>query len=185
MVRFELLSTHLVVMMKEIAKNQAIAKLLRNNIKNPLSGPEVDGNSLILKEILPFPFPPEATIESGSEIRVYYSFGSIESKVVEDIMVNFDVLVSSDLWLCNTGEGHLESSYIRPLMIMSELMSALDKPITVTVRKVQGSPNMDKRTTVGLEFKGFRHIFANDKVQGVQATARLVNYSNSEKTWNR
>lgn len=159
MVKLELLSKNLVLMLETLLTNDNIGKYLYYDLKNPLSQPSVSNvQSLLFSKIFPYPFDPSVTTNACSQIRVYYTDGDINDVVVERISITFDVVVAKSLWLTNDG-----SPTIRPYEIIKEIVNTFDNKSIDTVGK--------------LEFDSFRHVMLNDTFDIVQLTAEMVSYS--------
>jgi len=146
MVKLELLSPNLILILEELLKNRNLCKYLVYNTSNPLSGANITNTkTLLFKQLFPYPFYPLANQEDGSQLHVYYPSGKIENKVIGDTQIYFDIVVAKGIWLINDGTN----AQIRPYMIMKEIINILDDKSLLTV----GS----------LHFSDFRHIFINDK----------------------
>lgn len=156
--RLESLSNNIVKIMQELSKNQALARLLMYNDINPFSTslPDVDGTLLTnpknpLCRIFPYPFDPEATIEDGSFIRVYYPNGQFnENEVISETQINIDIIVAKSLWLINDGQRPL----IRPYEIMSRVTDMIGK--------------RSAGATIQLQFTGWNHLAVNTKFDAIR-----------------
>ena len=124
--RYELLSDNLILIIKEIMKNEKLCKLIDNNNNTPLSNINPTTNLLNVK-IFPYSFDPEAVIEKQTQLRVFYPSGRIKNRVIEDTDICFDIVIHKDLHLI----GIDNRSCLRELEIMSELLNTFeDKSIS-------------------------------------------------------
>jgi hypothetical protein len=147
--RLESLSKNIVEVMKALAKNEGLARLLLHNVSNPdyQTAPEQKNNianpSSDHCKIFPYPFDPEAQIEDECFIRVYYNDGELsENEVIAETQLNIDIICAKSLWLVDGGK-------IRPYEIMALVMNQIGQ------RSV-GS-------TIKLKFDGFQHLAVNTK----------------------
>lgn len=158
MVKLELLSPNLIIILNELIKNQNIVKYLYYNQKNPLSQSNLTlpATNLMFDKVFPYPFFIDVETEEGSQIRVYYPKGRIEDgRVIEDTMVYVDILVAKTLWLVNDGEAK-----IRPYEMMKEIINHF-------YRKPIG-------TLGSLTFDEFTHLTVNDKFSGVRLEGKMI-----------
>lgn len=158
MVKLKLLSKNLVTVIKEMLNNQNLCRYLYYTDGTPLDGlkPDVDGLTLLKQNVFPVPFDPRALGEDRSEVRVYYARGNIKDIVVEDLKLNFDIIVAKNLWF-------VDDELIRPYEIMQEIVNTFfDKSID----------------TVGkLEFGEFRHLDVNEAFNAIQFQAKIIQFT--------
>ncbi len=159
MVDLDLLSSNLVLILKELIKNQNLLKYVMNDVRSPLTGVDftlpyyqiIGGESGRL-----FPYPFDNTVEQVdcTNIRVFYPEGEIhEGQITAETYVCFDIIVAKSLWLI----GDSQSSEIRPYKIMNEIVKTF-RDISVD--------------TVGrLRFTDFTHMSVNDKFQAIRLSA--------------
>ena len=148
--------------MGELTKNQGLARLLVNNDDNPFTKPVENTHKLIIPDassskIFPYPFDPEATVNDGSFIRVYYNDGSFNSnETIAESQLHIDIIVAKKLWLINNGD----ESMIRPYEIMGHVVSMLGK--------------RSLNTTIKLNFEGYMHMYINSKFDAVRLFANYM-----------
>jgi hypothetical protein len=143
--------------MKELIKNDGLNKLLYNNAKNPFDPtlPAVNGNTLLMTKIMPYPFDLEAQVEDGSFIRFYYNNGDFDgSEVIMESQLNIDIVVAKSLWLINDNN---KQSLIRPYEIMTRIVDMLGK--------------RSLNSTIRLEFEGWQHLSVNTKFDAIRLYA--------------
>ncbi|MEK5036301.1 hypothetical protein MKY96_33150 [Paenibacillus sp. FSL R7-0302] len=160
MVSFELMSDNLVILLGEIIKNQNIVKYVSNNVKNPLSQPDIllPAKNLIGSKLHPYPFDPVTTPEDSVEIRVYYPEGAIDdSRAVLQTTIYVDIVCAKSLWLINDGK-----SGVRPYMIVHELFRQFNKKSVSTIGR--------------LDITGFDHLHVNDKFDAIRLHTQMVTF---------
>lgn len=156
--KLESMSKNIVNIMFELTKNDGLAQLLVNNVDNPFDPnlPPVDKSKLIIpnddsSKIYPYPFDPEATVEDGSFIRIYYNEGRFGSnEVIVQSVIHIDIIVAKSLWLINDGERSL----IRPYEIMGRIIDML------------GSRSLN--STIKLKFEDWQHLSVNRKFDAIR-----------------
>lgn len=160
--KMETMSKNIIAVMMELSKNEGLARLLANNESNPFNTPVEDKTRLINPndtnaKIFPYPFDPEATVEDGSFIRVYYNDGDFDSiEVIAESQLHIDVIVAKSLWLINDGER----SMIRPYEIMSRVLDMVGK--------------RSLNSTIKLQFKGYQHLYINPKFDAIRLYAEYM-----------
>jgi hypothetical protein len=155
----KLLSPNLIILLKEVMKNQNICKLLTYNSENPFIEPDItDTNSLMFDKIFPFPFGLTTNTEEGTQLRIYYYKTRLKhNKVIEDTTIFFDIICSKtkNVWLINDGEPK-----IRPYEIASELITHLGKEPIGTVGK--------------LNFEEAFPIHLNEKFDAIRVVGKMM-----------
>jgi hypothetical protein len=154
----KLLSPNLIILLKEVMKNQNICKLLTYNSENPFIEPDItDTNSLMFDKIFPFPFGLTTNTEEGTQLRIYYGRTKIKNNIIEDTTIFFDIICSKsrNIWLINDGDAK-----VRPYEIASELVSYLSKEPIETVGK--------------LYFDDVVPFHVNEKFDSVRVTAKMM-----------
>lgn len=162
--KLETMSKNIVTIMKELSMNQGLARLLYYNKSNPFdqSLPNVNGNDLIKPtspsaRIFPYPFDPEAQIEDGSFIRVYYNLGEFnKNEVIAQSELHIDIIVAKSLWLINDGERSL----IRPYEIMGRIIDTIGR--------------RGLSTAIKLNFEGWQHLAVNAKFDAIRLYANYM-----------
>lgn len=157
-VKLELMSKSIVSTMNELAKNEGLARLLVNNVSNPFdnSHPTIDKSKLIIpnsgeSKIYPYPFDPQATVNDGSFIRVYYNNGELDTnEAIAESQIHIDIIVAKNLWLINDGENSL----IRPYEILGRVIDMVGK----------NGLNENLR----LDIKGWQHLSVNTKFDAIR-----------------
>lgn len=159
MVKFELLSPNLLVILNQIIQNQNIAKYLYYDVTNPLEQPDIADTSVLnFNKVFPYPFDPELTTEDCSQIRVFYWDGAIK-RVIEETKVMFDIIVAKKLWLINDNN----TPAIRPYQIMSELVTTLDDKSIESVGR--------------LHFNNFRHVSVDQQFDAIRVLASMTTFN--------
>lgn len=155
-VKLSIMSKSIVDIMKEIANNTGVARLLMNNTNTPYNEiPEniediANINSKHAK-IYPFPFNPDAEIKDGSFIRVYYNYGELDSsETISDLDIYIDIVVAKSLWLISDAN----KSLIRPYEILGRVID--------TVGRRSG------RNSIRIEVKGFQHLSVNNSFDAIR-----------------
>lgn len=114
------------LLIDEILKNQKLLKLID---QNTLSEGRITPSSLVSKnkKIFPSPFTGVVPQKQETNLRVFFSGGQLDNRVVLDSRVVFQVVLHKDLWLV---EGLSGQSLIRPYAIMDEIIKLFqDKSI--------------------------------------------------------
>lgn len=163
--KFDSMSRNIVNILFELSKNEGLARLLVNEVKNPFdpSLPTIDKNKLIMPssgmaKIFPYPFDPEATVEDGCFIRAYYNDGALgANEVIADSNLHVDIIVSKSLWLISDNNN---KSLIRPYEIMGRVMDMI------------GSRSLN--TTIRINFEGFQHLYVNTKFDCIRLYANYM-----------
>ncbi|WP_154214031.1 hypothetical protein [Bacillus cereus] len=159
------LSTNLIGIIEGLVKdNKTLAKYLENNVSNPLTcksfvdSEKYDCTKLIMTKVFPFPFDVDSTLQEGSQVRVFYYSGEMNTDtVVRDSLVVFDIILAKSLWLINDGKPSL-----RPYDIADEIMKHFrDKSITGVGR---------------LHFIEFSHLMVNEKFSGIRLFAEVTDF---------
>lgn len=158
------MSQNLVNIMYELVKNQGIARLLANDIKEPFSVEVKNPNALIMQRIDPLPFNIEATTQDGTFIRVYYNQGSLDSsEAITESEILIDIICSRNLWLIHDEIGRAS---IRPYEIMGRTIDML------------GKNSLNK--TIRLEFDGYQHLYINNKFDCIRLYANYTSIENTQ-----
>jgi hypothetical protein len=147
--RLDSLSKNIVNIMKSLANNEGLARLLLHNVPNPeyQTAPEQKNNianpSSEYCRIFPYPFDPEAQIEDQCFIRVYYNDGEFnENEVISETRLHIDIICAKSLWLVQGGK-------IRPYEIMALVTDMIGK--------------RGLNTTIKLKFDCWQHLAVNTK----------------------
>ncbi len=156
--RLHTMSTNMVKLVSALSKNEAIKRLLANNVSNPFneSLPAIDPKVIFnpdnpLSKIRPQPFNVGTVTEDGSFIRLYYNRGEFdESEAIVESAIVIDIIVAESLWLINDGK----TSLVRPYEILGRIVDMLGK------RSV-GSP-------IKLTFNGWQHFAVNEKFGAIR-----------------
>ncbi|WJJ55271.1 hypothetical protein QB910_000027 [Dabrowskivirus KKP3916] len=157
MVKLDLLSPNLVLILTTLLQNQNICKYLLYNTQNPLAENDIqDTTSLMLKYVFPTPFDPEIVNDDTSTLRVFFLRGDFtkEYPIGVQTKVFFDIVVNKQNWLINDG-----TPKIRPYEIMSEIVNMLDNQSVGTLGK--------------LHFQNFAHMAINLNFDGIRLTADM------------
>jgi hypothetical protein len=157
-VKLELLSDNLMILIEELLNNQSIAKYLKYNDKDAINKPDIllPANSLLMNKIFPFPFNPNISTDDCSQIRVYYPDGGFDdSQVWLDTDIFFDIVVAKKLWLTSDGQR----SSIRPYEIMRHTIEQFKDRSIGTLGK--------------LIFTRFIHMNANDNFDVIRLGAQM------------
>jgi hypothetical protein len=160
MVKLELLSDNLMIIISELLNNQSISKYLKYNESNPISKPDIQlpANSLLMNKIFPYPFDPTIKTEDCTQIRVYYPDGELDdAQVWLETDIFFDIVVAKKLWLTNEG---VERSSVRPYEIMRHIVEHFKDRSIDTLGK--------------LKFTRFVHMNANDNFEVVRLGACMM-----------
>lgn len=164
MVKLQLLSPNLVMMLQEVLKDEEIVKYLNYNDKTPLSkpSPTLPANDLMLNKVFPFPFDVNVTTEEGSQVRIYFPKGFFKSKeIVTDTVVVFDIVVAKSLWLVNDGDPK-----IRPYEIMKNIVNLFSDKNIGTIGR--------------LNFDNFTHLLINEKFSGIRLYAEMTTFNTGD-----
>lgn len=129
--RYSLLSDNLIIIITEIIKNDKLCKLIDDNSPAPLDNNNYVGN-LLGSKIFPYSFNPDITLEKCTQLRVYYPYGDIKNRVIENTTIYFDIIIHKDLYLINIDD----KMYIRDLLIMTELINTFNNISLSTVGKL-------------------------------------------------
>lgn len=157
MVKFELLSQNLLIILSELKKNSTFVKYVFYNDDKPLLNPVVQNPSVLSDSGLLLPSPFNTTTTDCTQVRVYYLDIDIE-KNVDDCVLIFDVIVAKNLWLINNGKPA-----VRPYAIAEEIMK------TFQGKSIQ---------TIGtLDFQRMKHMWVDEKFDAVRLYARMVNFN--------
>lgn len=172
------LSSNIVNIMFELAKNDGLARLLVNenlpfdkskpNIINPSTfGTNKDDRMKLINpsnpdsKISPYPFDPEATIKDSAFIRVYYNQGEFnENETIQEMQLNIDIVVAKSLWLINGGSKTSQhpngdgKSLIRPYEIMDRVVDIVGK---------RSFSNL-----IRVKFDGWQHLAVNTKFDAIR-----------------
>lgn len=157
MVKLDLLSPNLALLLTTLLQNQNICKYLYYNTNNPLAEEDIaDTSTLMFKNFLPTPFDPEIVTDDTSTLRVFYLRGDFtkEYPVGVETKVFFDIVVNKQNWLINDG-----TPKVRPYEIMSEIVNLLDDQTIGTLGK--------------LHFQNFAHLAINLNFDGIRLTANM------------
>lgn len=158
MVKLELLSPNLVLILNEIIQDKEIAKYLYYNQSNPLTQPDIPlpAKNLMFKNVFPYPFDNAATVADGSQVRVYYPNGYFENReIISDTAIVFDIIVAKSLWLVNDG-----SALLRPYEIMKNIVTLFSDRSVGTVGRIN--------------FNRFVHLTVNDKFDAIRLEAKML-----------
>lgn len=158
--KLKLMSPNLILLLQEILKNQNLCKLINYNVSNPYIQPNINGNSLMLSKVYPFPFSTTVETTEGTQLRVYYQDANFKTnQTISDSTIYFDIICSKSqsIWLINDG-----SPKIRPYEIMSHLVDHFSE---------KEIPKIGK-----LNFRRFIHVNVNDKFDCIRifADAKMV-----------
>lgn len=158
MVKLELLSPNLVMILNQIISQKEIAKYLNYSQKNPLSQPDIamPATNLMFKSVFPFPFDNAVATTDCSQIRAYYPNGTFQSReIIADTRIVFDIIVAKSLWLVNDG-----TALIRPYEIMKHLIALFSDKSIGTVGRIN--------------FHRFVHLTVNDKFDALRIEATMM-----------
>lgn len=159
MVKLELLSDNLTIILNELLNSQEVAKYLTYPYGNAIERPNVTlpAKSLMMKNVFPYPFNPKIQTEDCSQIRVYYPDGEIDdSEAWLDTDVFFDIVVAKTLWLVSDSEREA----IRPYEILRYLIEHFKDRSIGTVGK--------------LKFSRFVHLNVNENFDAIRIGARML-----------
>jgi hypothetical protein len=157
-VKLELLSQNIVLIMNQLIGNKEIVKYLYYNVNNPLTQADISlpAKSLMFKNVFPYPFDKNATITDCSQIRAYYPIGYLKNnEIINDTNVVFDIIVAKSLWLVNDGE-----SKIRPYELLRHTISTFSGKSIGTLGQ--------------LHFSRFMHLTVNDKFDAIRLEATMT-----------
>lgn len=163
MVKLELLSRNLTLMLQQLLQNKEVVKYLAYNVKNPLSQPDVPlpATSLMFKNLHPYPFDSFATTEDCSQIRVYLPSGTFGTKeIVADTTIFIDIIVAKSLWLVNDGQA-----LIRPYELMKLIVSMFSETSVGTLGQIK--------------FNKFVHLAINERFNGIRIDAKMITLGTS------
>lgn len=158
MVKLELLSPNLVIILNEIIKDNEIAKYLYYNQSNPLSQVDIPlpAKNLMFKNVYPYPFDNSAAATDTSQVRAYYPNGLFENReIIHDTRIVFDIIVAKSLWLVNDG-----SPLIRPYEIMKNIVNLFSDKSVGTLGKIN--------------FHRFVHLTVNEKFDAIRVEATML-----------
>jgi hypothetical protein len=158
MVKLELLSKNIPLMLEQILNSREITKYLTYNQKNPLSqvNTALPANGLMFKNVFPYPFDSTATLEDCSQVRVYYSNGYLDTReITHNTQIVFDIIVAKSLWLVNDGV-----SLVRPYEIMKHIVALFSDKSVGTLGKIN--------------FHRFVHLTVNDKFNAIRLEASML-----------
>lgn len=163
MVTPKILSRNLAIIMKELAKNQKIVKLLKYYDEDPLRHPDValpakelysPFSKSDVRRIYPYPFSITLENENALNIRVYYPYGDIVANGARnDIELRFDIICAKNLWLCR-------DEVVRPYDIMDAIINHFDDRSIDTLGTIR--------------FKRFAHLSINNDSDGVRLIAEVM-----------
>lgn len=166
------LSKNIVNVMKALAKNEGLARLLVNNVENPYVTPvgEEGRKNLITQDsvnskIFPVPFDPDAQTEDTSFIRVYYNQGDFDNEILQDLSLHVDIVVAKSLWLINDGTNSL----IRPYEIMDRVIDLVGKK--------------SANSSVSVKFDGWQHLAVNTKFDAIRLYSNYFNVETNYHTY--
>jgi len=171
--KLQSMSTTIVAVLKQLAKNQGLARLLVNDISDPYSLPVneevmdalIDPSSQFAR-IFPYSFDAEATTKDGSFIRVYYNDGRFNSnETIAQSDLHIDIVVARSLWLVS--DKSKDRSYVRPYEIAGLVVDNLG-------RNSIGS-------SVKLKFDGYQHIYVNTKFDAIRLYANYMSIETSKE----
>lgn len=123
------LSSNIVDIIEELAKNQRLKKLLNYNDKTPISNETVTSN-LLLDKIFPYPFDINHKDSQLSNLMVYFDEVALDGKAVEKMALYIDVIVHKELYLINDENG---KPILRPYEIVREVVDTLEDRTIKTV----------------------------------------------------
>lgn len=161
------MSKNVVNIMIQLAKNDALVKLLVNNDNTPFDeevslkmSELINPNSPDAK-ILPFPFDVDTAIEDSASIRVYYNDGEFDSsEVIAESQLHIDIICARSIWLMNDGKttdtypNGDGNSKIRPYEIMGRVVDLLGR------RSIN--------STIRLNFESYQHLYINAKYDAIR-----------------
>lgn len=128
MVKLELLSDNLVLIINKLLENDNLCKLIYYNSKNPYNELPISNKNetLMLTKIFPYPFNEKVETELGTQLHIFYPELEIQNNVVvEEVVVFVDIIVGKTLWLINDGQPK-----VRPYEIAKEIVNIFhDKSI--------------------------------------------------------
>lgn len=170
MVKLNNLSKNIVDIMNQLAKNEALARLLTHNVSNPFDSnlPAINKKNLITPDsatskIFPVPFDPDANIVDTSFIRVYYNKGDFDSsETIQEMALFIDIVVAKSLWLINDGKRSL----IRPYEIMERVIDMVGKKSVGASTKVT--------------FDGWQHLAVNTKFDAIRLYSSYWNVESQD-----
>lgn len=171
--KLETMSKNIVEIMKALSKNEGLARLLSNNISNPFSIAVGDKSKLIdmsseNAKIFPYPFDPDATLEDGSFVRVYYNDGEFNSnETIAESDLHIDVIVAKSLWLIDDGDRAL----IRPYEIIGRIID------TVGARAINSN--------IRLGFTSYQHLAVNGKFDAIRLYCEYMSIESKQSNPSR
>lgn len=161
MVKLELLSKNLVLVMKKIFENDNLCKYIYYDTADPLSEPPIpNGNQYGLTfgdeaRVKPYRFDPQATTRGNTNLRIWYPEGQVNKTAVEKVDLFFDIVVAKGLWLIST----VDESQIRPFMIAQEIVNTFNDNSVGTLGKI--------------DFEFFSQEYVNQEYEMIRLIANI------------
>lgn len=156
------LSKSLIAILEQIVTSSDICKLIKYTDMKPLNQPSFDGDLLVMKQILPYPFDNKVDNDSKIYLHVYYPTANFEeNKIMTAPIVNFDIVVPRTQWLIKQDVGLKSNKLIRPYEIMCRLTSVLDEGRNMPYGRIN--------------FQSFIHVQVDDVYDCIRLQAELPN----------
>lgn len=147
------------IILGEVAKNENLRKLIYYSDNNPLELSDVHVDSLFFKHLFPYPFDPSTIIDDCTQLRVWAPECTFKHRVIEDIDILFDVIISRNLNIIYV-DG---SPKLRAVEIMSEIIEIFNEKSIETIGM--------------LRFTGFTHMTVNEKFDCYRLFTEMMNIS--------
>lgn len=149
--RLNALSPNLATIIEDIVNHEKLVQLLSTNEENPynttVSLPAYD---LIESKVFPYPFIDESQTEKTTQIRVYYPAMKFKNRIIEDSLMQFDIVISNNLWLMFDENGR---RVFKPLEIMKYLMEIFHEKQLNSVGKLNFY--LSKHKNFNTNFNGY------------------------------
>lgn len=153
MANFKELNDNVTQVLLKLLESQNLCKLLYYNSIDPLSEPDIDPYSLLMKKIFPIPkIPGVEEAESSYLTVVFDSFRLGDNKGVKDGKLLLTAFVHEKLWFIN--------GQLRPISIMHEIDKLFNNQRIIGIKKLQ--------------FESGRFVAPNEKYSGYQVTYKIV-----------
>jgi hypothetical protein len=134
MIKLELLSKNLIIIINKALENQNIIKMVDSNSLNPFLEADVNfPKTLFMFKVFPYPFE-NAITDERTELRIYLSETGLNSGVIEDTDIFFDIITHKNLYLIKDSNNN---TLIRTMRIAQEIINIFDDKSIETVGRLK------------------------------------------------